>query len=276
VQAVAERREPVGDRAGSSSRGLPTRRALIRNAALVGAVAWTAPVLLDSMASPAAAASCTATTLDWNSIATGAGGTTTCSGSSTGTTPPCTTTSYTPPAVGGVTVTFSAVAFPGTTLLSAGANRGNGNLTVRAAPNGGLGGQKALQLVIRPDTTAVGETVTMSFSRPVQNLSFTVYDIDNRNAGWGDRVFFDIAPTTVSFTNPAWTPTTSNITGAGTAANPLRSTSPNTNFADTSSLGNATVTFAGPITSLRLTLANAVNAGGRNERVGIGPISYCA
>jgi hypothetical protein len=38
------------------SRGLP-RRELIKKAAIVGAVAWTAPIILDSLASPAAAAS---------------------------------------------------------------------------------------------------------------------------------------------------------------------------------------------------------------------------
>lgn len=42
---------------GPSTRGIG-RRTLIKRAAAAGAVAWTAPVILDSLASPAAAASC--------------------------------------------------------------------------------------------------------------------------------------------------------------------------------------------------------------------------
>ena len=272
---MAEHPAGQGEGAGGTGPTLTSRRALIRRAAILGAVAWTAPVLIDSVASPAAAASCTTSTLDWNTITAGTGGTTTCSGSSTGTTPPCTTTSYTPPAVGGVTITFTSTAFTGTTLLSSGANAGQGNLTVRASPNGAVT-TRALQLQQLPSSTSVGQTLTMSFSRAVTNLTFTVFDIDNLIGGWGDRLVFSPAPTTVTTTNAAWSPTTSTVTGAGTSASPLRNTSTNTNFADTSSLGNVLLTFAGPVTTLTLTYTNAVNSGGGNMRVGISPISFCA
>jgi hypothetical protein len=253
-----------------------TRRTLIRRAAIAGGAAWTAPVLVDSLASPAAASSCTSSTLNWNSITAGTGGTTKCSGSSSSTTPPCTTSSYTTPSVGGVTITFSVVAFSGTTLLSSSTNSGDGNLTVRGAPNGGITWQQALQLQMLPNSTSVGQTVTITFSKSVSQVSFALYDIDNSNGGWGDRVYTSPTPSSLSFTNAAWTPTTSHVTGACTSASPLSSTDTNSNYGDASSLGNATLTFNGPLTVITLTYYNAVNTGGSNQRIGIGPIKFCA
>ncbi len=45
---------------GSGDGDRLTRRELVRRAAKVGAVAWTAPLIIDSLASPAAAATCAA------------------------------------------------------------------------------------------------------------------------------------------------------------------------------------------------------------------------
>ena len=45
---------------GSGDGDRLTRRELVRRAARVGAVAWTAPLIIDSLASPAAAATCAA------------------------------------------------------------------------------------------------------------------------------------------------------------------------------------------------------------------------
>jgi len=48
---------PVGSEPLAPRRGID-RRTLVKRAAAAGALAWTAPVILDSLASPAAAASC--------------------------------------------------------------------------------------------------------------------------------------------------------------------------------------------------------------------------
>jgi len=81
---------------------------------------------------------------------------------------------------------------------------------------------------------------------------------------------------TVTFTNASWTPTTSTVTGTGGTGSPLRNTNTNQNDGDGSALGNATVTFAGPLTSIVFNYTNAVNTGGGNMRIGLGPINFCA
>src|SRR6185503_7235019 len=48
------------------------RRSLIKRAAIVGGAAWTAPIIIDSLASPAAAATCTCDSGTITYTATGA------------------------------------------------------------------------------------------------------------------------------------------------------------------------------------------------------------
>ncbi len=49
----------MAEETGTALRSSVSRRAMIKRAAAAGAVAWTAPIIVDSFASPAAAASCT-------------------------------------------------------------------------------------------------------------------------------------------------------------------------------------------------------------------------
>ena len=55
---------------GEVSRGL-SRRTMIKRAAAAGAVAWTAPMIIDSLASPAAAVTCVGTTLPASTTTSG-------------------------------------------------------------------------------------------------------------------------------------------------------------------------------------------------------------
>ena len=233
---------------------------MIRAAAAAGAIGWTAPVILDSITSPAAASSCTTSTLNWNSFTTDS--------------------TFSKATVGGVTITITRFLFAGTTELST-------NMTIRAAPNGSLATQKALQFQQLPNAIGIGQTISIAFSKSVTNVSFAFYDIDNLVGGWGDRVAFQGTsapgapatgplPSTVSVTNAAWTPTTSTVTGTGTSASPLRNTNTNQNDGDDSALGNATLTFAGPTSAVVFNYTNAVNTGGGNMRIGLGPITFCA
>jgi hypothetical protein len=58
-QVLDARAPAVGEDPQETGRSL-SRRRLIRNAGIAGAAAWTAPVIVDSLASPAAAATCPA------------------------------------------------------------------------------------------------------------------------------------------------------------------------------------------------------------------------
>ena len=247
-------------RAVAEPTGVHSRRAMIRAAAAAGAVAWTAPVIVDSVTSPAAAASCTVKTLNWNSFSSG--------------------TTFTSGSVGGVTVTVARTLFTGTTELAT-------NKTIRAAPNGSLATQQALQFQQLPDAVGVGQTIAITFSASVTKVTFALFDIDNLVGGWGDRVSFSGTPatggptvgplpTTITTTNAAWTPTSSHVTGLATSASPLLGSDPNTNLGDSSALGNVTLSFAGPLTAVVFNYKNAVNTGGGNMRIGLGPISFCS
>src|SRR5262249_27217523 len=123
---------------------------MIRAAAAAGAIGWTAPVILDSLTSPAAAASCTTSTLNWNNFTTDS--------------------SFSKATVSGVKITVTRTLFAGTTDLST-------NLTIRAAPNGSLATQKALQFQQAPDASGIGQTISIAFSKSVTNVSFAIYDI---------------------------------------------------------------------------------------------------
>ncbi len=108
------------------------------------------------------------------------------------------------------------------------------------------------------------------------SVSFTFFDIDNvTNPGWGDRV--SLSPQPTSFTVPAG----SFIIGIGKDENedsntkgPFRSSQPNTDFADTSTGGNVTVTYTGPISSFTILYENKVNTGGTNQHIAIGNITF--
>ena len=186
---------------------------------------------------------------------------------------------FTSAVVGGVTVTVSRTLFPGTTELPT-------NRTIRAAPSGSLATQKALQFQQLPNSTNIGQTIAISFSKAVTNVSFAFYDIDNLVGGWGDRVSFSgtpapgapatgPVPSSITTTNAAWSPTASHVVGSGTSALPLRNTDTNSNNDDTTALGNVTLTFAGPTSSVVFNYRNSTNTGGINMRIGLGPIRFC-
>lgn len=245
----------------SSSLGTPENA--VRRRTLARGVAWSAPVLAAAAAVPAYAASQVNCQnyrgiLDWNQVPQGT--------SFAGTT--FTTT------VPGVTMTGTNVMNSGEvpTLASGQVNNGTINYDyVRAnytaltpeydaavpyetGPFGpvfnisGLDGAAAATAV--PQVVAQ-QTVTFTFSEPVTNLSFTVYDIDYVNLGGTadqdpvnrhnhrDRVGFSPAP---SSGVPGGA---GSIQGSGSLADPyLQSTL----GAD----GTMTVTFAGPLTTLTM------------------------
>lgn len=90
------------------------------------------------------------------------------------------------------------------------------------------------------------QTVTLSFTREVYGLTFTIDDIDRASGSYHDHVFLAGAPETPSVTLG------SAVTGAGTQANPWRTTGGN---ADNSPTQSVVVTYPNgmvPMTSLTL------------------------
>ena len=102
------------------------------------------------------------------------------------------------------------------------------------------------------------QTVVFAFSEPLCSLTFSLWDIDAqdyRATGYND--FAD----SVSVTSAAAYAVSrgANVTGAGTAASPLRSTK-SADQSAVSSAASATLTFAGPVSSFTVRYWNSLPA----------------
>ena len=239
--------EPVAE---GDQLALPSRRSVIR------AGAWTAPVVMVVASAPYAAASPGCTPVTGHYVVTW--GTTAYSRSADKTSGTAVITSTTSGAKS-VTMTLSSV-------VSGGMVRGNGtenlNLLVSSGNVSGTG-QKGLtfeQYIPGRDTSgrANRQSVTLSFSTPVKNLSFLLTDIDSLNGDFYDQVEVSGATFTSS------TPTGSEVIGSGTQASPFhiqgtganhKGENPQNN--STGKGGNVRVTVAGPVSSLVLTYWNS-------------------
>jgi hypothetical protein len=203
-----------------------------------GAVAWASP-LITSVASAQAVGSCI-WTLDWDTLTTG--------------------TIFTGTTVGGVTVNVTTVVPPGTSVNAS-------NRQVTAGPAGGLN-QKYLRFDMDPDDQGDNQVVTISFSAPVTNLTFQLFDIDRLNNGWRDEIYV----LTPGFTYTI--PSGSEVVNGG-FFNPTRfRSSEQTNYPNTSGAGNLLLHHTGPITSFQFRYQNGNETGGGNMFVGLGDITW--
>lgn len=193
-----------------------SRRTLVKGAA------WSIPVIAAASAIPHAAASvtCGDKVINWNQVPTGTAVT------------PGTLLSA---AGSSVTATVTAT---GTTTLS-------DNLHVLAGPDGGLPGE-FLNIGV-PGGGQFEESVTVTFSQPVTNVSFTLGDIDS----YVDNAFQEsvsLSPQSFSVVSLG-----SEVTGSGTSADPWLATA-GQNVEPTDSIGNVTVLYPGPLLSFTITL----------------------
>jgi hypothetical protein len=224
---------------GLASQGMSRRDALAR-IGIGGAVLWASPMLSNvALAGPT---SCHPVTLDWDTFAVGS--------------------TFTSATLQGCTISFAAASFTGTSALA-------GNRTVVSGPQGGID-QRFYRLNQNAITNAY-QTLTISFSYPVYNVSFTITDIDNLDNNWSDRVGFTPAPT--SFATPGYT-SGARVLGGGTLANPFYNANGNSNLANTSNRGNVTVSWSGPITSIALRFWCAAEDGS-NQLINISDITFC-
>jgi hypothetical protein len=232
------------------------RRDALKKIAVGGAVAWAGPMIAKPALAGGLPSGCVPLVLDWSTL----------SGTFTSTT------------VGGVTVSLSN-SFDGGSAARA------TNRTIIAGPQGGIAGN-----FLRLEQDAVtngGQTITFTFSQPVQDISFVITDIDNLSGAWSDRITVNTAGFTSSL------PTGSSVIGVGatgngtggttpdgnggsdTATGAFRNSADNTNFNNTQPNGNLQLDFAGPISSFSLRFW----CGGyqsSNQLINIGNINFTA
>jgi hypothetical protein len=196
------------------------RRAVTRGAA------WSVPVVTLAVAAPAAAHSgCHLVTgsLVWDTVANGpqlnkalatSGGT-------------------------GVTVMVSVSGDTG--------HAGNGSVTGTTT-----GAQsKVMRFYDQNNVADTAQTITLTFSKAVQNVSFSLLDVDSETSG-KILAFEDV----VTILTPGWSGTThSNVKGSGTVASPYRAVNTDSPVSGASSASNVDLAWAGPLTTIRFTYA---------------------
>ena len=219
---------------------VPSRRTVLR------AAAWTAPAVSVAVAVPAYAACSPASAvtasylLDWGVTPW------TKTSDTTGVATVATSTAGGQP----LNVTFNST---GPRSL----NRSAVNLTVPAQSNlGGLGnGARGLRLDHAAAlTTGIdnGQSLTISFERPVSGLSFTITDIDSQDGGWWDQV---------SLSGQRTATRAPGVRGAGTDASPWRQREGTSAIGATNGDGNVRVTYTAPVSSIVLKFWTSVTGG---------------
>jgi hypothetical protein len=194
------------------------RRAVTRGAA------WSIPVISLAVAAPSMAASgCVMKTgqLSWDVFGDGTSQTGNALATTGGT---------------GVTVTISVAGDTGAT----------GNGVVTSALTGGL--SQVMRFTSLNNVTDTSQTVTITFNKPVQNLTFSLLDIDSATGGYNDQVIIN---------TPGYTGTThKNLVGTGSATGngngngPYRPQNGDSPVDGSSPNGNVDLAWTGPVSSV--------------------------
>lgn len=209
-------------------------KAMVGRRALTRGAAWSVPLVTLAVAAPASAATsgCTPTLgkLDWDLFTNG----------SNQLNKNLTTT------VSGVTVKIT---------ITGDAAKDNG--TVTSTTTGGQ--SKVMRFYDQENKTNTSQTVTVTFSKQVQNVSFSLLDVDSQS-GFPTNAYEDL----VTVLTPGWTGVKhSNIKGSGTAADPYRAKTTNSPSDGTSNASNVDLSWAGKLTSVSFKYAQdgRVNGG---------------
>jgi hypothetical protein len=212
------------------------RRTVTRGAA------WSIPVVSLAVAAPSMAASgCKITTgsLSWDVFANGS--------KQTGV--PLTTT------LAGVTVTITV---SGDTTA---ANNG----TVTNVVTGGL--SKVLRFYDLNNKANTAQTVTLTFSKPVQNLQFSLLDVDSQTGAYEDLVVIN---------TPNWAGTKHpNVIGTGTSGAPYRAKNTNSPVLGSSADSNVDLSWTSSLSSVSCTYKQDGSVNG-TPFIGISDLSFQA
>jgi len=255
----------IGEHGGTS------RRRAIQVSLIAGAALWVAPAI-ESLSTPAAAASCGCVgsgLMSWEAA-----------GTVVPNPGPLNVAGYTPPfswgTFNGVSVTFAYSGTTGTLVFP-----GTSPTCLTGRQSACTNGNKLGFYGIDKQNTAVGETLVLSivFSCSVHNLAFTVLDIDQTANNFVDKVtlaaFNNGTPVSGTYTpvnaTPSFTPT---LPITGTSA----TFTGNAGAGGATTNGNVAVSVPGPVNRFDLTYQSAHAAGvGTLQEVGIGNIAWtCA
>jgi hypothetical protein len=108
-------------------------------------------------------------------------------------------------------------------------------------------------------------TMTLTFSRPVENLTLTITDIDKIKGEWIDQVF--VAPPGFSAVPGP------NVSGSGLAGDPFTA---NVDAEIHTAAGDLTLTWAGPLTTAQISYraGDAANTSTNGQHIGVGKIGF--
>lgn len=111
----------------------------------------------------------------------------------------------------------------------------------------------------------VGQTITVTFSQPVRNLSFVITDIDGNGTNQWDRVFLtEIDGETLTGQPPFTVAYGGNVSGAGTTSDPWQSAY-SASVGDENANGNVRVTVNRELTSFTFRFRNVAAAAHTNS-----------
>jgi len=203
--------------------------------------AWSIPVVSLAVAAPAMAASgCKMTTglLSWDVFPDDSNQTGQALATTGGT---------------GVTVTISL----------SGDTNANHNGEVTSTVTGGM--SKVLRFYDRNNKANTQQVVTLTFSKPVQNISFSLLDIDSNGGAYGDLVIINTA---------GWTATKhSNVKGSGTVSAPYAAQSRNSPVDGSSADANLDLSWTGPVSAVSFTYKQDGSVTG-DPFIGISDIAF--
>jgi hypothetical protein len=153
---------------------------------------------------------------------------------------------------------------------------GDTGATNNGVPSSGpIGGATSLLLLHSENyVTNTTQTVTLTFSKPVQNLQLSLLDIDSSattdrrgrvTTHWEDVL--SVTPTPSSQAKGA------GVQGTGTSAAPWRAINNNNVVSDNQTTGNVALSWAGPLTSVTIVYRQDGAQDG-SPKVGIGDLSF--
>src|SRR4051812_32643184 len=199
---------------------------LIGRRAVTRGAAWSVPVVALAVAAPASASTsggCLTGKLDWDALKSEA---------QTGKV-------LVPTGSTGVTVT----------VTTTGADGADGNGVVTGTSTGGQ--SKVMRFTSLNNKNNTVQQVTVTFSKPVRNVSFSLLDVDSEKS-----LFSTAYEDLVTILTAGWSGTKhSNVTGDGTPAHPYRAINTDSPVAGTSDASNVDLSFAGPLTSISFAYA---------------------
>jgi len=195
---------------------------LIGRRAVARGAAWSVPVVALAVAAPASASTsggCLTGKLDWDGLK---------NEKQTGKV-------LVPTGSTGVTVM----------ITTTGDTTAAGNGVVTDTITGGL--SKVIRFTSENNHRNTVQQVTVTFSKAVRNVSFSLLDVDSKTGGYQDLV---------TILTAGWTGTKhSNVIGDGTPAHPYRAKNTNSPVLGSSADSNVDLSFAGPLTSISFAYA---------------------